>query len=181
MRKSIFRIALLLVAIISTSTIKAQKFEQPILISSAGQSADVKLVKMLAQRQKLEANTVLMAKDSDLEGVKTLIIVPGFSSKGLGAAGVSQQEEYERVEAVIKKANSMNIPIVLMHIGGNARRQGQSDAFNTLVADNAKTMIVVKQADEDGFFSDLAEKNDIPLTLVEKIVDAAGPMADLFK
>lgn len=181
MRKRIFTIALLLVAIISTSTIKAQKFEQPILISSAGQSADVKLVKMLAQRQKLEANTVLMAKEADLDAVKTLIIVPGFSSKGLGAAGVSQQEEYERVEAVIKYANDMKIPIVLMHIGGNARRKGQSDAFNTLVADNAQAMIVVKQADEDGFFTALAEKNNIPLTLVEKIVDAATPMAELFK
>ncbi len=181
MRKRIFTIALLLVAIISTSTIKAQKFEQPILISSAGQSADVKLVKMLAQRQKLEANTVLMAKEADLDAVKTLIIVPGFSSKGLGAAGVSQQEEYERVEAVIKYANDMKIPIVLMHIGGNARRKGQSDAFNTLVADNAQAMIVVKQADEDGFFTALAEKNNISLTLVEKIVDAATPMAELFK
>lgn len=181
MRKRIFTIALLLVAITSTSTIKAQKFEQPLLISSAGQSADVKLVKMLAQRQKLEANTVLMAKETDLDGAKTLIIVPGFSSKGLGAAGVSQQEEYERVEAVIKYANDLEIPIVLMHIGGNARRKGQSDAFNTLVADNAKAMIVVKQADEDGFFTALAEKNNIPLTLVEKIVDAATPMAELFK
>lgn len=168
-------------AIISISAAKAQKFEQPILISSAGQSADVKLVKMLAQRQKLEATTVLMAKESDLDGVKTLVIVPGFSSKGLGAAGVSQQEEYDRVEAVIKAANSRKIPIVLMHIGGNARRKGQSDAFNTLVADNAKTMIVVKQADEDGFFTALAEKNNIPLTLVEKIVDAATPMAGLFQ
>lgn len=181
MRKRIFTIALLLVAIISTSTIKAQKFEQPILISSAGQSADVKLVKMLAQRQKLEANTVLMAKEADLDAVKTLLIVPGFSSKGLGAAGVSQQEEYERVEAVIKYAKDLKIPIVLMHIGGNARRKGQSDAFNTLVADNAQAMIVVKQADEDGFFTALAEKNNIPLTLVDKIVDAATPMAELFK
>ena len=68
-----------------------------------------------------------------------------------------------------------------MHIGGNARRKGQSDAFNTLVADNAVTMIVVKQADEDGFFTKLAEKNDIPLTLVAKIVDAAVPMAGLFQ
>lgn len=179
MKKGIFTIALL--AIISISAVQAQKFEQPILISSAGQSADVKLVKMLAQRQKLEANTVLMAKEADLDGVKTLLIVPGFSSKGLGAAGVSQQEEYERVESVINAANAKGIDIVLMHIGGNARRKGQSDAFNTLVADNAKAMIVVKQADEDGFFTALAEKNDIPLTLVEKIVDAAAPMAGLFQ
>ncbi|MEE4115620.1 MAG: DUF6305 family protein [Marinilabiliaceae bacterium] len=180
MKKRFFSISLLLVLFISTASINAQKFEQPVLISSAGQSADVKLVKMLAQRQNIDATTVLMAKESDLEGVKTLIIVPGFSSKGLGAAGVSQQEEYERVEAVIKAANAKKIPIVLMHIGGNARRQGQSDAFNTLVADNAKEMIVVKQADEDGFFTQLANKNNIPLTLVEKIVDASGPMAALF-
>ncbi len=69
---------------------EAQKFQQPILISSAGQSADVKLVKMLAQKQQLNANTILMAKPADLSGVKSLIIVPGFSSKGLGAAGISQ-------------------------------------------------------------------------------------------
>ncbi len=181
MRKRFLTIALVLLAIITTTTVNAQKFEQPILISSAGQSADVKLVKMLAQRQSLEATTVLMAKESDLDGVKTLIIVPGFSSKGLGAAGVSQQEEFERVEAVIKAAKARDVKIVLMHIGGNARRKGQSDAFNTLVADNAVEMIVVRQADEDGFFTKLSEKNNIPLTLVDKIVDTATPMAGLFK
>ncbi len=181
MKNRILKIAALLIAIISTSMIKAQKYEQPILISSAGQSADVKLVKMLAQRQDLDANTVLMATASDLEGVKTLLIVPGFSSKGLGAAGISQKEEYERVEALIKAANDRNISIVLMHIGGNARRKGQSDAFNTLVADNSKEMIVVKQGDEDGFFTELSKKNDIPLTLVDKIIDTAEPMAQLFK
>ncbi len=181
MKNIVLKIVLLIVAVVSTSMISAQKFEQPILISSAGQSADVKLVKMLAQRQQLNANTVLMATEQDMEGIKTLIIVPGFSSKGLGAAGVSQQEEYDRVVALIEAANKKEIPIVLMHIGGNARRKGQSDAFNTLVADNAKEMIVVKQADEDGFFTELSKKNGIPLTLVEKIVDAATPMGKLFK
>ena len=121
-------------------------------------------IMVASNMEKLEANTVLMAKEADLDAVKTLLIVPGFSSKGLGAAGVSQQEEYERVEAVIKYAKDLKIPIVLMHIGGNARRKGQSDAFNTLVADNAQAMIVVKQADEDGFFTALAEKNNIPFS-----------------
>jgi hypothetical protein len=180
MRNRTITLAVFLLALILSSTTRAQKFEQPVLISSAGQSADVKLVKMLAQRQSIEANTVLMATDSDLKGVKTLLIVPGFSSKGLGAAGVSQQEEYERVEAILKTANAMKIPVILMHVGGNARRKGQSDAFNTLVANNAKAMIVVRQADEDGFFSDLAKKNNIPLTLVDKIVEAAVPMGELF-
>jgi hypothetical protein len=164
-----------------TASVQAQKFEQPVLISSAGQSADVKLVKMLAQRQGLNATTILMAKPADLAGFKTLIIVPGFSSKGLGAAGISQQEEMERVQTLIKSANDLKIPIVMLHIGGNARRKGQSDAFNQLVAENSKAMVVVKQGDEDGFFTGIAKAKNIPLTLVEKIAETEAPLGNLFK
>jgi dihydropteroate synthase len=136
---------------------------------------------MLAQKQKLNSTTILMAKSTDLTGVKTLIIVPGFSSKGLGAAGVSQQEEMERVQALIKAANELKIPIVLIHIGGTARRQGQSDVFNQVVAANAKYMIVVKQADEDKFFTNLTLGGKIPLILVDKIAEVETPLGNLFK
>ena len=181
MKNKILTIAFLLIITLFSSIASAQKFEQPVLISSAGQSADVKLVKMLATRQQLNANTVLMAKPSDLTGIKTLIIVPGFSSKGLGAAGVSQQEEFERVQSLVKAANEMKISIVMVHIGGNARRKGQSDIFNQLVADNSKFMIVVKQGDEDGFFTAISKGKKIPLTLVEKIAETEVPMGNLFK
>lgn len=159
----------------------AQKFEQPVLISSAGQSADVKLVQLLANKQKLDSKTVLMATPDDLNGIKTLIVVPGFSSKGLGAAGVSQQQEFERVKTLIEKANAMKIPIVMVHIGGSARRKGQSDAFNQFVADNSKQMIVVRQGDEDGFFTQIANSKKIPLAIVDKISETEIPMGELFK
>ena len=158
----------------------AQKYEQPVLISSAGQSADVKLVQMLVQRQKLDSKTVLMATPDDLKGVKTLIIVPGFSSKGLGAAGVSQQQEMERVKALVSSANSLKIPIIMVHIGGNARRQGQSDAFNKVVGENSKYMIVVRQGDEDGFFTEISKNLKLPLILVDKISETEAPIGVLF-
>ena len=179
MKPNFLRLTIIL--ILFSVQLQAQKFEQPVLISSAGQSADVKLVKMLAQLQKVNATTVLMAKAADLTGMKTLIIVPGFSSKGLGAAGVSQQEEFDRVQALIKSADEMKIPIVLIHIGGNARRKGQSDSFNQLVADHSKSMIVVKQGDEDGFFTNISKAKNIPLTTVEKIAETATPIGNLFK
>lgn len=159
----------------------AQTFQQPILISSAGQSADVKLVKMLASRENLDAKTILMATPSDLEGIKTLIIVPGFSSKGLGAAGISQEDEMNRVQELVNAANSQEIPIILMHIGGNARRKGQSDAFNELIANNSKQMIVVAQGNEDNFFTNLATAKNIPLEVVEKISETGAPLAKLFQ
>jgi hypothetical protein len=181
MKSRVSTIAIMLAVIFSASLVQAQKFDQPVLISSAGQSADVKLVKMLAQRQSLNDTTILMAKPSDLSGIKTLIMVPGFSSKGLGAAGVSQQEEYERVQSLIKAANEKKIPIVMLHIGGNARRKGQSDSFNQIVADNSKFMIVVRQGDEDGFFTTIANDKKIPLTLVDKISETEIPLGNLFK
>lgn len=171
----------LLTALASLSLLTtAQTFQQPILISSAGQSADVKLVKMLASRENLDANTILMATPSDLEGIKTLIIVPGFSLKGLGAAGISQEDEMNRVEELVEAANRKEIPIVMMHIGGNARRKGQSDSFNSLIASNSKHMIVVAQGNEDNFFSDISNAKNIPLEVVEKISETGAPMSKLF-
>lgn len=174
----------LLIAIGLSGSISAEeklKFEQPILISSAGQSADVKLAGMLTKRLKLEAKVINMAQTSDLKDIKTLIIVPGFSSKGLGAAGISQKEEMERVVALVNEANKQGIPIVMLHIGGNARRKGQSDQFNKFAAEASKQMIVVKQGDTDKFFTNIATEKKIPLELVDKIVGAVEPLGVIFK
>lgn len=157
------------------------KFEQPVLITSAGQSADVKLASLLAKKQALNAETILMAKEADLSNAKTLVIVPGFSSKGLGAAGISQEEEMKRVEALVDAANKKSIPIVLVHLGGKARRGGQSDGYCELVARNCKEMIVVNQGNEDAFFTEIASELNIPITGVEKISEAAEPLGKLFK
>ena len=156
------------------------KFEQPLLISSAGQSADVKLAEILFKRGQIEETTINMAKPADLEGVKTLVLVPGFSSKGLGAAGISAEDEMSRVKSLISAANEKEIPIVVLHIGGSARRKGQSDEFITEAASSTKYMIVVKQANEDGFFTKISEEKNIPLVLVDKIPAAAAPIKEIF-
>jgi hypothetical protein len=157
------------------------KFEQPVLVSSAGQSADVKLAGLLMTKQKIESKVVTLATPADLEGVKTLVLVPGFSSKGLGAAGISAEEESERVNSLVKAAKEKNIPIVLLHIGGKARRKGQSDIFIEKAAKASNYMIVVEQGNEDNFFTDFSKSLNIPLVLVEKIPLAAGPIGKVFK
>ncbi|MCF8346232.1 MAG: DUF6305 family protein [Bacteroidales bacterium] len=182
MKKIAFKpiIGVLLVILFSSFDIQSPKFHEPVLITSAGQSADVKLVKLLAMRQSIDAETKLMAGESDLEGIETLVIVPGFSSKGLGAAGISQEDEYNRVEALVEAANRKSIPIVMLHVGGKARRGGQSDSYCQIIAENSKEMIVVNQGNEDGFFTKIAETKGIPITGVEKISEAADPLGRLF-
>lgn len=157
------------------------KFASPILISSAGQSADVKMVGMMAKRLQLDAKVEMMAKPEQLAGIKTLIVVPGFSSKGLGAAGISQKDEMARVTALVEAAGQKNIPILMVHIGGTARRLGQSDAFNELAARHAKYLLVVEQGNSDGFFTKLAGVTKTPLGIVKKIPDTTQALEKLFK
>lgn len=160
-------------------TARAQEkpiFEKPILLTSAGQSADVSMAATLLKKAKVEAETKSLAKADDLKGVHTLIIVAGFSSKGLGAAGISREDEMARVTALIDAAKKQQIPILTMHLGGAARRGSQSDDFNKVAAEAAAYLLVVKGGDEDFFFSTIAKAKKIPIDVVDKIAGAVAPL-----
>jgi hypothetical protein len=182
--KTFFLIALLTVVImLPAAELQSQskeQFGQPILITSAGQSADVTMAGMLCKKLGLEAKAVNRATAADVNGVKTLIIVPGFSSKGLGAAGISREQEMDRVKEVISAAQKQKVKILLLHIGGKPRRGQQSDDFNKLTAEVAQHLIVVKHGDEDKLFSDIAAKKEIVIDLVDRIADAMKPLGSLF-
>ncbi|MBM4169829.1 MAG: hypothetical protein FJ215_11860 [Ignavibacteria bacterium] len=168
-------------SIVDTPAQTKVKFEQPILITSAGQSADVTMASILCKKGQLTARLESKSVTKDLESIKTLIIVPGYSSKGLGAAGISREEELKRTQSIIAEAKKRNIKILMLHLGGNARRGQQSDDFNKLAAEAASHLIVVKQGDEDQFFSNIAARRKIAVHLVEKMADASGPLQELFK
>jgi hypothetical protein len=157
------------------------KFEQPILVTSAGQCADVTLAGMLCKKLNLNAKTNAMAKAADLAGMKSLMIVAGFSSKGLGAAGISREQELARVKELVAAAKEKNISIIMLHIGGKPRRGTQSDDFNKMASESAKLMLVVKQGDEDQFFTQIATKGKIAIEVVGKIAEISQPLAAAFK
>ena len=156
------------------------KSEQPILISSAGQSADVLMVKILAQKAGLEFTYDKLAGVEALEGNNSLILVSGGSAKGLGAANIDKDEEIARLNALIDAAREAETDVIVMHVGGQARRGKLSNEFNTLTANNADCLIIVKGGDEDGFFSGIAEEKKIPIFLVDKIMDAGDVLKEIF-
>ena len=60
-------------------------------------------------------------------GAKTVLLVLGASSKGLGAAGISAQGEIDRTNLLIAEAKKQGIKIIGLHIGGKSRRGEMSD------------------------------------------------------
>jgi len=156
-------------------------FEQPLLITSAGQSAEVQLASVLAKRAGLDAKLSKLATPADLENMKTLVLVLGVSMKGLGAAGLDLAKEKERITTLIKETEKKKIPILFLHLGGEARRGQISDELITSFLPYGKMLIVTKSGNKDNLFNRICDQNNIPLIEVERTVDALTPFKEAFK
>jgi len=155
--------------------------KQPILITTSGQSADILMVKILAQKAGLQFTIEKMATPEMLKDHASLIIVSGGSTKGLGAAKIDKDQELARVQKLVDAAKKANMSIITMHVGGKARRGKLSDEFNIPAANVAHCLIVLQGGNDDQFFSKTATEKKIPIFQVEKIVNAQDVLANIFK
>ncbi len=168
-------------------------FEQPVLITSIGQSAGAAQAKVLALRAGLDFVYEQRASVDQLEGMKTLIIVLGASSKGLGAAGVNMDEELLWGDELVSAAKDLGIRIVAMHIEGSSRRGPSSDLVHNQFAPLADDLIVkgaplgevwtedeAANGNEDGLFTLIAEEYGIPIQYIGKTLDAVDVLKEIF-
>jgi Domain of unknown function (DUF6305) len=156
-------------------------FEQPLLITSAGQNAEVQIAAVLAKRAGLNYTLAKQATAADLENMKTLVLVLGASLKGLGAAGLDLDKERERVMGLTAAAQKMQLQVLCLHLGGETRRGQQTDELIKEVLPLAKLLIVVKSGNADGLFTKICQAKGIPLVEVEKTADAQAPLQAAFK
>lgn len=156
-------------------------FEQPLLITSVGQSAEVQLAAVLAKKAGLAYNMLQAATHNDLQNVKTLVLVLGASLKGMGAAGLDMDKEKQRINLLVKEASKRNIPILSMHLGGESRRGTLSDELTKEYLPFSKMVVVVKSGNHDGLFTKICKEHDIPLIEVEKTAMAKDPFQKAFK
>ena len=175
-------IVLMIITIFTTMSYAFDfKSEQPMLISSAGQSADILMIKILAKKATLKFTVEKAATPDNLKDNATLVLVSGGSTKGLGAAKTDKQQELDRIKLLIDEAKKQKKNIITMHVGGKGRRGKLSDEFNKLTAENADCLIVVKGGDADQFFSNIAKEKKIPIKLIDKIMEAGDVLKGIFR
>jgi hypothetical protein len=156
--------------------------EKPAIVTAVGQSADFEMIKVLLTRGKIPFKADTLVKADALDGsAKTLILVVGGSSKGLGAAGISAEGEAARTQALLKRAKDLKMTIITVHVGGAARRGAMSDDFIRLCMPLSDYAIVVETGDQDGLFTKLAAQANIALKKVDRISSVGAPLAAAFK
>jgi hypothetical protein len=182
--------ALLLAAVPFVSAQATVKAGTPVLITSCGQSPGPVMLKVILQKVGIAYELNPLATNADLKAkpYKSLIIVMGASLKGMGAAGISIDDELKRIGALIDEAHKLKITVIGAHIEGMKRRAQGADAGDTTdeqsidaVAPKSDILLVNKEGDGDGRFTNIAKAKNIPLILVEKNLDLVKESEKLFK
>jgi hypothetical protein len=165
-----------------TLNLKAPLAEKPALLTSSGQSADIEMVRILLDRAKVpyKLDAKITAAGLTATGAKSLVLVLGGSSKGLGAAGISAQAEIDRTKALMAEAKKQGMKIIGLHVGGESRRGELSDKFLTDTVPACDYVIVVAEGNKDNLFTKLAGSK-VTLDTVDKISKVGDPLAKAFK
>lgn len=165
-----------------TLNLKAPIADKPAVLTSSGQSADIEMVKVLLDRAKVpyKLDAKIAAPGLAATGAKSMILVLGGSSKGLGAAGISAQAEIDRTKALVAEAKKQGMKIIGLHVGGEGRRGELSDKFLVDTIPACDYVIVVAEGNKDGLFTRLTG-GKVTLDTVEKISKVGDPLAKAFK
>jgi Domain of unknown function (DUF6305) len=150
----------------------------PLLITNAGQGPGAKMSRLLVQRTGVvtdfEYNAEPKVADLQKKAFKTMFVVLGSTAKGLGASGITIDDEIERLNAMIAEARKQKIQVVAILLEGKARRGkpgGADERCIDAIAPFAQYLVVKKDGNEDGRFDAIAKKTGAPLTFIDEAVD----------
>ena len=154
----------------------------PVYVTTCGQSPGALMVGLLMAEVDLYNESIdLLTADEltaecpidsikDFAGV--LFVTTGTSLKGMGAAGVDVDSEVARCTALIEAARELGMVIIVGQIEGAARRVDEYDEQTiTAMSPLADLLITRSDANDDGYFTTLAEELGIPQIFIEDTLD----------
>jgi hypothetical protein len=166
------------------------KASPPILIASCGQSTAPDTLNAIFHKVGVPYDVVAAATPKDLTAkpYKTLIVTMGASLKGMGAAGVSIDDELRRTSALIEAARKAKLTIVGAHIEGMSRRAQGAEAGDTtdeqsidLVAPQSDILFIRKDGNSDNRFTIISRAKKIPMVEFEKNLQMIPELEKIFK
>jgi len=152
----------------------------PVRVTSLGQSLDAFQVQLAVRRAGIKFKYDPRAEVDQLNDVKTLFLAVGASLKGFGDAGITIKDELARAGHLLDAAKSRGIAIVVLHMGGEERRDALSNQLIELAAPRAHRLIIREDSDVDGLFAKIAADNKIPLAVIDNVTSLKQPLQELF-
>lgn len=163
------------------------KAGEPLLITNAGQGPGGKMGRLLVRRSKAVKNLTYSSEPKTQEiidgGYKTILVIVGSSAKGLGASGITIDDEVARLTTIMEGCKKAGVQVIVAHIEGKARR-GKPGSANErsidAVAPYAQAFVVKADSNLDGRFTELAKVNGVPLTVIDQTLDFMSVVKQMY-
>jgi hypothetical protein len=192
---------------------KVPKANLPILTTSGGQSADINTLNAIFEEAEIgfdycDVPTLEMIKagvglngaksgkgfhveyNTDKEKYKdgtpykSIFFAIGASLKGMGASGLTIEDEIKRVKGIIDYCKKEKIFVVAVHVGGISKR-GASGSDNErmidAVAPFADFIIAVKDSNKDGRFNKISQISKVPFIEVKNALEVIGILNKMYQ
>jgi len=154
----------------------------PVYVTTCGQSPGALMVGLLMAEVGLYNESIdLLTADEltaecPIDGIQdsagVLFVTTGTSLKGMGAAGVDVDSEVARCTALIEAARELGMIIIVGQVEGASRRVDEYDEQTiTAMSPLADLLITRSDANDDGYFTTLAEELGIPQIFIEDTLD----------
>ena len=170
----------LVTAASSVSAQDKRKASPPVLVTSIGQSLDAFQVQLAVRRAGIAFQYDPRAGADKLAEVKTVFLAVGASLKGFGDAGITIKDELARTGKLLDAAKSNGTTIVVLHMGGEERRDVLSNQLIELTAPRAHQLIIREDSDADGMFAGIAKTGNIPLIVIDNVINLRKPLQEMF-
>ncbi|HPV59347.1 MAG TPA: DUF6305 family protein, partial [Rectinema sp.] len=111
------------------------------------------------------------------------MVIIGSSDKGLGASGITIDQEIARLQRIVKASKEMKLPIIAVLLEKDKRSNvatNPNERCIDTICPYAEWMIVVKDGNTDKRFDKIKEKYHIPLTIIDNAIDFTSLCKQVF-
>ena len=153
----------------------------PFMITNAGQGPGGKMGRLLVSRagtltedEDFYYVDVPYAADVDARDYSAIVIVIGSTDKGLGATGITIDQEIARVDEVVARANEKGVPVIAVMLEKDKRsdvKTNSNERCIDAVCPHAAWMIVTADVNTDGRYDAFKAENGTPLTILDSSMD----------
>ena len=153
----------------------------PFMITNAGQGPGGKMGRLLVSRagtltedEDFYYVDVPYAADVDARDYSAIVIVIGSTDKGLGATGITIDQEIARVDEVVARANEKGIPVIAVMLEKDKRsdvKTNSNERCIDAVCPHASWMLVPADVHTDGRYDAFKAENGTPLTILDSSMD----------
>ena len=153
----------------------------PFMITNAGQGPGGKMGRLLVSRagtltedEDFYYVDVPYAADVDARDYSAIVIVIGPTDKGLGATGITIDQEIARVDEVVARANEKGVPVIAVMLEKDKRsdvKTNSNERCIDAVCPHASWMIVTADVNTDGRYDAFKAENGTPLTILDSSMD----------